>query len=147
MSQLEDAHERMTAAVGLSEVLAAAYTAFDAMLPVIEDQQDQGGPHFAAFVMAGVPAATGRLALVAAPSLPAECLLAGSAGRVSGGRASGGRTAEEVAELLAGLGQVMARRLYDATLTAADADDREACSRASHHARELCAWLGGDAAP
>jgi hypothetical protein len=97
--------------------------------------------------MAGVPAATGRLALVAAPSLPADCLLAGSAERVSGGQTAGGRTAEEIAELLAGLGREMARRLYDATLTAADVDDRKACSRASHHARELSAWLGGDAAP
>ena len=39
-------------------------------------------------------------------------------------------TAEEIADRLAELCQLMARRLYDAALTAADADDREACSEA-----------------
>jgi hypothetical protein len=142
VNELENARAKMDAAIGLKEVLAAAHDGFLAMVPVIEDFQDPASPHFATFVIAGATAATGRLAILAAPSLPDASRSAGFADSISCGC-----SAEEAAALLASLCQLMARRLYDAALTAADADDREACSRASHYARELCAWFGGDPAP
>lgn len=142
MNELEKAHARMDAAVGLDEVLAAACAGFLAMVPVIEDQQDPASPHFPAFVMAGASAASGRLALLAAPSLPDDSRSAGFADNASRGRA-----AEDIAGLLAELCQLMARRLYEAAVAATDADDREACSRASHHARQLRALFGADPVP
>jgi hypothetical protein len=142
VNRLEIVRERLDAAVGLKELIAAAYAAFSVMRPVIESEQDPGSPYFATFMMAGATAATGRLALVAAPSMQDASHSADSAEPVAREN-----TAEETADLLAELCQLMARRLYDAALTAADAGDREACSEASHHARELCAWFGGDPLP
>lgn len=142
MNELENARTEIGAAVGLKEVLAAAHDGFLAMVPVIEDHQDPGSPHFATFVIAGATAATGRLAILSAPSLPDASRSIGFADRVSCQC-----SAEEVAAQLASLCQIIARRLYDAAVTAADADDREACSRASHHARELSLWFGGDPGP
>ncbi len=141
MDQLEEIRQTLEAAVGLNEVLAAAYAGFLVMMPVIEDQQDPASPHFAAFVMAGATAASGRLALIAAPSLPDASRSADFADS-----ALCGRDAEDIASLLAELCQLMACRLYEAALAAMDADDREACSRASHHARHLGALFGGDPA-
>ena len=142
MNQLKIAEERMAAAAGLSDVLAAAYAAFMTMLPVIEDQQDAGGPQFDMFVMAGAMAAPARLVLLAAPSLP-------SASR-SAAFAVTGPCAASAAELAAGLARLceaVARRLYDTALTNAGAADRHACSKASHHARELSEWFSGKPAP
>ena len=141
MDQLEDISQAMETATGLNEVLAAACAGFLAMMPVIEDQQDPASPHFEVFVMAGATAASGRLALLAAPSLPDDSRSADFADS-----ASCGCGAEDIAGLLAELSQLMAHRLYEAALTATDADDREVCSRASHHARQLQALFGRDPA-
>ena len=67
MNVLDMAVARLEAAAGLPDVLAAAHAAFAVMLPVIEERQDPGGAFFATYVIAGATAATGRLALVAAP--------------------------------------------------------------------------------
>ncbi len=131
----------MAAAAGLNEVLAAAYAGFLTMLPVIERYQDPASSHFVTFVIAEETAATGRLALVAAPSLPDS-----SRSAFLAERRCCARTTEEVATGLARLCQVMSRRLHAAAQTAVDADDREACTRTSHHASQLCAWFGGDPA-
>ncbi len=141
MNQLDEARKRMDAAASLNEVLAAAYAGFLTMLPVIEGHQDPASSHFVTFVIAEETAATGRLALVAAPSLPDSSRLA----RLAERRCCG-RTTEEITTGLARLCQVMSRRLDTAAQTAVDADDREACTRTSQHARQLCAWFGGDPA-
>jgi hypothetical protein len=85
VSQLEIAAERMEAVAGLADVLAAAYAVFMTMLPVIHDRQDPASPLFDMFVMAGAIAATGRLALLAAPSLPSSSRSASPAGYQSCG--------------------------------------------------------------
>ncbi len=141
MKVLEAAAARLDSAAGFVEVLAAAHAAFSVMLPVIEDRQDPDGAFFATYVTAGAAAATGRLALVAAPSLSASARAedAAEAG-------TSVTSADDVPAGLARLGQILAERLYDAALTADDAADREACSRAAHHARQLCIWFGGDPA-
>ncbi len=138
MDQLSKAREIAASAAGLEAVLAAAYAGFMTMLPVIGDQQEPDSPLFVTYVMAGAAAASGRLALAAAPSLPDSWRSVTSIrSETCGG------TADEIADSLARLCQVIARRLYDAALTAADADDREACSRGSHHARQLSELLCG----
>ncbi len=70
MKSLDAARERIARATDLSEVLDASYRAFATMLHVIQQEQDRGGPMFAAFMMAGKPATDGTLALLTAPSLP-----------------------------------------------------------------------------
>lgn len=141
MNQLDLARERMDAAASLGEVLAAAYAGFVTMLPVIEGRQDPASSDFVTFVIAEETAATGRLALVGAPSLPNSSRSAAPAKC-----RTCGRTTEEITAGLARLCQVMASRLCAAALTAIDADDRDACTRTSHHARQLCTWFGGDPA-
>ncbi|HET9896252.1 MAG TPA: hypothetical protein VFQ44_15095 [Streptosporangiaceae bacterium] len=141
MNQLDLAREKMSAAASLGEVLAAAYAGFVTMLPVIEYHQDPASSDFVTFVIAGETASTCRLALVAAPSLPDSSRSAAIA-RCQ----SRGRTTAEVTAGLASLCHVMASRLCAAALTAIDAEDREACSRTSYHARQLCAWFGGEPA-
>lgn len=141
MNHLTMAWERVNAAVGLTEVLDAAHAAFTTALSVIEDEQDPRNPLFVTFVMAGATAATGRLALTAAPSLPDSSRSARSVA-ITKSEPSCGMADEDLADL-SRLCQATARRLYDAALTARDAADRAACSKASHHARELCSWFGG----
>jgi hypothetical protein len=68
MDQIAVARERVEQAAGLPAILSAAYDAFEDMLPVIEELQDPGGGAFAAFVMSGASAASGRDAVAAAPS-------------------------------------------------------------------------------
>jgi hypothetical protein len=60
------ARKRLERAVGLSAVLGAAYDAFEDMLLVLEDLQDPAWGAFAAFMMSGASAASGRDAVVAA---------------------------------------------------------------------------------
>lgn len=138
MNHLTMAWERVNAAVGLTEVLDAAHAAFMTALSVIEDAQDPRNPLFVTFVMAGATAATGRLALTAAPSLPDSSRSVA----ITKSEPSCGMADEDLADL-SRLCQEIARRLYDAALTARDAADRAACSKASYHARELCSWFGG----
>jgi hypothetical protein len=69
--ELREAAGRLASACGLSEVLATAHEALGVMQPVIDEQQDRADGAYAAFVLAGTSVASSRLALWAAPSLPA----------------------------------------------------------------------------
>ena len=144
MDQIESARARLEHAAGLPAVLDAAYDAFEQMLPVIVDQQDRGGGAFAAFVMSGAAAANGRNAVAAAPSLP-------SAGpgdlAAAATRPARDLTTEAAATILAGLGQLLSRRLAAAGELSADAGDRVACAEAFRHAASICLLLGGTPEP
>jgi hypothetical protein len=139
MDALATTRERLASAAGLPAVLDAAYQAFLAMLPVIQDQQDRAGPEFAAFVLAGGSAAHGRFAISAAPSLPAMAraitCAPGSAPAMPG---------REAAVVLAEISELLIRRLSDVMPAAAGADHR-ACTEAVRHARSVSALLGGAA--
>ena len=144
MDQIESARARVEQAIGLPAVLDAAYDAFEQMLAAITIEQDRGGGTFAAFVMSGTAAANGRDALAAAPSLPPAS---------SGDLASiawepcGDLLAEDAAPALASLGQLLSRRLTDASDHSADAGDRVACIQAARHAAYVCSLLGGTPEP
>ncbi len=134
MNSLTFARERMEHATGLGSVLDASYGAFMALLDVVKEQQDRGGPLFAVFVIAGVAVAGGRFAIAEAPSLRISPA-------VGGCDPSG--SAEETAAAVADLCRVVAGRLDEVAPIADDVRDRRACQDASRHARALCARLGG----
>lgn len=138
MDLLDDARDQLVRATGMEDILSTAHAAFMAMLPVIVDQQDRGGHAFPAFVMAGASAASGRFAVAAAPSFRVSA----RAVEVKAQSALG-MTSQAAAQAMTQLGGFLARRLDEATLTAADAADRQACTDAARHARALCAYLGG----
>jgi hypothetical protein len=101
---------------------------------------DRGGGAFAAFMMSGTAAANGRDALAAAPSLPPVS----SGDLASMARdSSGDLPTEHVAAVLAGLSQLLSRRLTDASDHSADVGDRLACAQAARHADYVCSLLGG----
>ncbi len=135
MKNLDAASECIERAISLSDLLDASYNSFTLMLEVIEREQDRGGPLFAAFVMAGVPASSGRFALLTAPSFPASTrhtppMVAGEA-----------ESAEQAADAIARLSLILAHRLDDEAATAVNADDRTACAEAARHAWALHARL------
>lgn len=137
MDNLDRVRDQLHRAADLPDVLHAAYACFTAMLPVIEYQQDPNNPLFVPFVMAGASAASGRFALVAAPSLP-------NPARAMDGepRQDAEVSAADAALVLGGLAQVLENRLRDATLIAVHAADRQACAEAARHASDLSARFG-----
>ena len=140
MNCIDRARMRVEQAVGLAPLLDASYAAFLMLLPVIEGQQDPASPWFAPFVMAMSSAASGRFAVLDAPSLPA---VADARGVPIPRHLRAGQTA---AALIA-LSQVLATRLEAAAIAAEQAADRDACARAARHARALFTSLGGASPP
>jgi hypothetical protein len=138
MTSIDAVHEQLREATGLVGILDAAYLTFMAMLPVFENLQDRGGPGFAAVVNAGTQATNGRFALHPAPSLSASARAARPA--VAG---VSELATQPVAKALAGLGQLIADRLAEAYVEAADPVDRLACIEAAWLAQDLSTYLGG----
>jgi hypothetical protein len=136
MNCLDQARHRVEQATGVPAILDAAYTAFLAMLPVIEDQQDPASPWFVGFVLAGASAASARFALTDAASLPAAVTCPAPA--------PAPHPADETAAAIVRLAQALVDRLDDAALLARQDQDRDASAAAAWHARELCASLGGE---
>lgn len=136
MDWITAAGARLEQAAGLPAILDAAYDVFEGMLAVIEAGQDPGSAAFTAFVMAAAPAANGRDAIAAAPSLPpaADGHLAGTPAIVS---------TEQAAAALARLSRILSSRLNEAVELSADVGDRTACAQAAHHAAAVCSLLGG----
>ena len=144
MDRIDAARARLEHAAGLPAVLDAAYEAFEEMLRAIEDQQDPAGGAFAAFVMSGAAAASGRDALAAAPSLPPA-----APGQPAGAIAASGRdlTTDDAAAALAALSQLLASQLTGASDGSVATGDRVACAQAARHAASICSLLGGTPQP
>lgn len=144
MQQLTEARRRLAQATGLPAMLTAALNAFEAMLPVIREQEDRAGPGFAAFVMSAVSVANGRDAIAFAPSLPKDAI-----GRVLPDQlAPDGRTTEAQAAAEVGeLALFLARYLRDAAAQTAQPGDREACQDGARHAAAVAEMLTGTAQP
>jgi hypothetical protein len=137
MTRISAAQHRLQHASGLAAVLDAAYEAFEGMLSVIHLVQDPASDLFAAFVMAAASAANGRNALALAPSLPGHPLLTVPSGQ----RPWPGEPPERVAEVVAGLSQLVAGHLAQAAACAPDTGDRAACRHAAQSARDICGLL------
>lgn len=140
MDPIDAARAHLEQAAGLPAVLDAAYETFEQMLRAIEDQQDPAGGAFAAFVMAGAAAGSGRDALAAAPSLPPAASPELADAIVASPRDV---TAEDAAAALAALSHLAASRLAGASDLSADVGDRVACAHAARHAASICSLLGG----
>jgi hypothetical protein len=123
--------QRMEAARGLADLLAAAWDAFTMLLAACEAGEEQSAELSAAFAFAAAAAAQGRLALAAAPSLPP----AGADGASLGPfvHDDPGGTADVLAELAVSLREALA----NAGLTADDAGDRAACADAAAGAAQV----------
>jgi hypothetical protein len=128
---------RVQDAAGLPALLDAAYDAFTTLIPVIEAQQDPASSWFGPFAMAGASAASGRIAVIEAPSFPAIALTRPVP-------RPGPRPADQAAAQVITLAQVLAGQLDEASLLADTAADRRACARATRHAQDLCTRLGGE---
>jgi hypothetical protein len=134
MDPIAHATTRLARADSLAAIIGAAYDAFEDMLPVIEQQQDPAGGAFTAFVMAAAYAASGRGALLFAPSLPPA-----PASQPDGPGEP--RPALETAVELTRLARLLAGRLrHAATLAPADAD-RRACADGAFQASTLADLL------
>jgi hypothetical protein len=88
------------------------------------------------FAVAPSRMARGRLAIVAAPSLPASTPLTQPA--LVGDR---GATARQTADAIASMSVVLACRLDDEAAVSVNAEDRNACVEATRHAWALHARL------
>jgi hypothetical protein len=141
MTCISSARDRLEQAGDLAEVLEAAYEAFEGMLSVIGPCEDPASGWFAAFVMAAASAADGRDAVAFAPSLPAHAVRRAPAV----GDQPCGASPGDVADAVAGLGQLAAHRLGEAARSAREAGDRAACQDAARCARDICGLLGGSA--
>jgi hypothetical protein len=137
MSSLFVVHERLHQASGLAAILDAACDAFESMLSVLRAHEDTGDPLFGTVVLAAACAADGRDALLFAPSLPPHRLQAADAKEEHD-------TAEPVADVLAGLGELLATRLDEAASLAPDPEDLAACQAAARWARDIHALLTGN---
>ena len=143
MTRISAAQHRLQHASDLAAVLDAAYEAFERMLSVIHPVQDPASGLFAAFVMAAASAANGRNALALAPSLTGHPLLTVPAEQ----RPWPGEPPERVAEVVAGLSQLVAGHLAQAAACAPDTGDRAACRHAAQSARDICGLLTSSSRP
>jgi hypothetical protein len=137
MSGLLFVREHLHQASDLAAILDAACNAFESMLPVLRAHENPGDPMFGALMMAAASAADGRDAVLSAPSLPPHRLRADAE--------EGSDDVGAVADMLAGLSELLAVRLDDAARIAPDPDDQAACQAAARWARDIHALLTGNA--
>ncbi len=138
MSSLLFVRERLRRASDLAVILDAAHDAFESMLSVLRAHEDPGDPLFSALVMAAASAADGRDAILFTPSLPPHRLQTADLEESFG-------AAVVVADVLAGLSELLAARLEDAARIASDPGDHAACLAAAQWARDIRALLAGHA--
>lgn len=130
--------QRVEAASGLADLLAAAWGAFTVLLAACHTSEAHGGELSAAFAFAAAATAQGRLALAAAPSLPPGGVNGASLGPF--GHDDPGDTADVLADLARSLRDALA----DAGLAAGDAGDRAACADAAAEAAQVYELLARD---
>jgi hypothetical protein len=138
MSSLFFVRERLSQANDVVAILDAACDAFETMLSVLRAHEDPGDPLFGALIMAAASAADGRDAVLFAPSLPPH--RPRTAGTEESYDAVGA-----VADIVAGLSELLAARLEDAARTAPDPGDQAACQAAARWAHDIHSLLTGNA--
>jgi hypothetical protein len=129
--QLEDAHS-------VADILDASYDAFDEMLSAFDRYQRGCGPFYAALIMAGPAAADGRNTVGAAPSIPPP-----ERDRPQPPAPATEPAAREVAESIADLALLTARKLRTAAAAATCPADCSACIDAAQYADEVHALMTG----
>lgn len=130
---------RIHGSTSLAELLDAGFDAFEAIRLVARAYEDRAPSLFAAFMTAAVAAVEGRNALNEASSLtpahsdppPAPTLSAAA-------------SANHVADDLASLAALLAKRLAEASTQAVLAGDRAACQHAARIAADIYSLLARD---
>jgi hypothetical protein len=134
---LEETEGALREAVGLPELLAASFTAFESIRMTARAWEDQVPELVATFITVADAAVEGREAVTSAPSL------ARAPGCRPPGRVAAGAGVREVTGVLGALGMLLSRRLADGAATAA-ARDRGACLAAAAAARQISALMASD---
>jgi hypothetical protein len=139
MTDLAADTDRLRQANGLAAVLDAACDGFEDMLTVLWDHIDPTQAMFIPLLMAATCAADGRDAVLFAPSLPPHRRNATPPAETDPGPDS----VDEVASAVAGLCELLASRLKEAAIGAADQGDQAACHDAVRYARQIHDVLTG----
>jgi hypothetical protein len=122
----------------VAETLTAAYDAFDEMLSAFDCYQNGPGAFYAALVMAGPAAADGRNTVGSAPSLPPP-----DRDRPRPPEPANEPTAQEVADSVAAVAALAARKLRAAAAATTCGADRSACIEAAQYADEVRGLMTG----
>jgi hypothetical protein len=138
VTRTTDSRRSLRQARSTGEILDAAYGAFADMLAMIRRYEDGDGPFYAALAFAAAAAASGRDAILSAPSLPRRPLLHERSPTVL---SLGG---EAVASELALLSNALIARLTAAAVGANSDADHAACAEAVRYAREIHALVAGN---
>ena len=131
VGEIDGIRLRLEAVAGLADLLEVAWDAFSLTLAVCRECESQSAELFAAFAVAASAAASGRRALVAAPSLPP------GVGNGAGREASVWPDLAETGDRLAGLAHVLCGVLFSAGSRARDPADRRACRDAATGAAQI----------
>jgi len=138
MNPTSSIRQRLDEARNLAETLTAAFDAFDEMLSAFDRYQNGSGPFYAALVMASPAAAGGRNTIGMAPSLPPP-----ERDRPRPPEPVNEPTAQEVADAVAVVAALAARKLRIAAAAATSAADRSACVEAAQYADEVRGFMTG----
>lgn len=139
MDELGAVTARVADSPTISGLLDASFDAFEVIRQVARACEDREPELFATFMVAAGMAVEGRNALNDAPSLsPARNCVAPSP------TVSPSAEVSHVADELAELAALLARRLPEAGERAHLAGDREACERATQAAADIYQLLGRD---
>ena len=139
MQQAEQTQAQVREAASLSDLLAAAFDAFEVIRRFARASEDLVPGLFAAFMAAADAAVDGREAVTIAPSLPP-----GRSGATAVTVATAGTGAEEIAAALAALGSLLSERLTRAATNAPTPGDRDACEEAAAAAQRIHYLMAGD---
>jgi hypothetical protein len=137
MDELGAITARVVVSATVPEVLDAGFDAFEVIRQMARACEDRVPELFAAFLVAAGAAVEGRNALNDAPSLP-PARSSPMTSPIMSLAADVGHVADELAELAA----LLARRLPEAAAEANLADDRAACDRATRAAADIHQLLG-----
>jgi hypothetical protein len=131
--------DRLRQAGGLAAVLDAARDGFEDMLSVLWDHIDPTEAMFIPLLTAATCAADGRDAILFAPSLPPRRRHTTPPSETDPAPDS----VDELTGAIAGLCELLASRLAEATAGAADHGDQAACHDAARYARQIHDVLTG----
>ena len=138
MHDIDSIGARLRASGDLAATLAASFDAFEVIRRAARACENRDLGLLPAFMLAAGAAVDGRNAVAAAPSLPRAN---GNADRP--GRPEPGADLHDIADGLAALGALLARRLPAAAADATTAGDRAACADAAQAAAQIHRLLAG----
>jgi hypothetical protein len=131
MNELDTIASRLRGSTSLAELLDAGFDAFEVIRLVARAGEDRAPELFAPFVTAAGTAVEGRNALYDAPSLPQAI---GPPPAVAVSITAGGG---DIADALATLAALLARRLGETGAQAVGEGDRVACQHAIYAAADI----------